>query len=142
MLLIAAGIGIYKINQSQTRFVQQLTTQQGHARSLASTQIINAMQNLKCCGFEAITSQGTAKGLSSTFLSHSSCGTAQAARISIDGDMRVKFDGNAPTFTEGEEMHDSEVNGVSWVFWPDNLSKFQYINDTDGTGATLNVHYY
>jgi hypothetical protein len=116
---------------------------EGMSRLLEPSQIANVMDNLKSSVFETITASETAKGLTAANLTHTTHGTAYAARISVDGDLRIVFDGSTPTFTVGEELHDTEANyGPVMVYWPDNLANVQFINDTTGTSATVNVHYF
>ena len=136
--MLAGTLGYWIMNPPQVT----VNAPEGMSRLLEPSQIANVMDNLKSSVFETITASETAKGLTAANLTHTTYGTAYAARISVDGDLRIVMDGSTPTFTVGEELHDTEVNGVLMVHWPDNLSNVQFINDTTGTPATVNVHYF
>ena len=138
LIIFTVGIAIYSVMRQP-----QVIIQEPISRALAPSQIENVLYNLKSCGFEQITALGTAKSLSATYLNHSSCGYAQAARISFEEDARVRFDGNDAAIGTGEVIQDSDIyNGPTMVYWYDNLTSFSFVNYTSNVTTKANVHYF
>ena len=112
------------------------------SRVLETSQIDNALLNLKSSVYEQISITNTAVGLTAANVTHTTYGSAYAVRISVEGDGRITMDGSTPTYTLGEMVHDSEVNNVLMVYWPDNVANVMMINDAVDVAAVFNVTYF